>query len=299
MRMFAVSGTGSLTAALLLALTPFAAAAQSVGASDDAAPATDQATAAPLDAHDSAVLGQALTFDPADLTQAPAKSLKLPSLASPAGPDVSGSDKNDGSGNIAIQQSLADGWNARVGIDLGVAAPPTVSYQPDGPLPGTSGANSGVAWASMDVNSLASINARIDPASRQGRIGTRLQHSLALGSDYSLTLRDDVSLSDALGASGDAATAPAGLPVMALPRTTGGTATEPVWNNKPGVQFNILPTGTTLAANLASASNDAVTHNQLSAEQKLYGPLHVTTSVTDLGESTVNKSITAGFKLNW
>jgi hypothetical protein len=37
----------------------------------------------------------------------------------------------------------------------------------------------------------------------------------------------------------------------------------------------------------------------LSAEQKLYGPLHVTTAVTDLGQTTSNKSITAGFKLNW
>jgi hypothetical protein len=40
-------------------------------------------------------------------------------------------------------------------------------------------------------------------------------------------------------------------------------------------------------------------HNTLSAEQKLFGPLHVTTSVSDLGEATVNKSITAGFKLHW
>lgn len=33
-----------------------------------------------------------------------------------------------------------------------------------------------------------------------------------------------------------------------------------------------------------SASNDPVTHNTLSAEQKLYGPLQVTTAVTDFGQ---------------
>jgi hypothetical protein len=31
----------------------------------------------------------------------------------------------------------------------------------------------------------------------------------------------------------------------------------------------------------------------------VYGPLHVTTSVTDFGHSTTSKSITAGLKLNW
>ena len=61
----------------------------------------------------------------------------------------------------------------------------------------------------------------------------------------------------------------------------------------------MLSTGTTLAAGLTSTSTDPVTHNKLSAEQKLYGPLHVTTAVSDLGQPVPNKSITAGFKLNW
>jgi hypothetical protein len=42
-----------------------------------------------------------------------------------------------------------------------------------------------------------------------------------------------------------------------------------------------------------------VTHNTFSAEQKLYGPLQVTTTVTDFGQMTSSKSITAGFKLHW
>jgi hypothetical protein len=48
-----------------------------------------------------------------------------------------------------------------------------------------------------------------------------------------------------------------------------------------------------------SASNDPVTHNTLSAEQKLYGPLQVTTAVTDFGQTTSSKSIGAGFELHW
>jgi hypothetical protein len=50
---------------------------------------------------------------------------------------------------------------------------------------------------------------------------------------------------------------------------------------------------------MTTASNDPVTHNTFSAEQKLYGPLQVTTTVTDFGQMTSSKSITAGFKLHW
>ena len=65
------------------------------------------------------------------------------------------------------------------------------------------------------------------------------------------------------------------------------------------MKFDILSTGTTLGAGITTASNDPVTHNTLSADQKLYGPLHVTTAVTDLGQPTASKSISARFKLNW
>ena len=65
------------------------------------------------------------------------------------------------------------------------------------------------------------------------------------------------------------------------------------------MKFKVLPTGTTLAAGLASTSLDPVTHNRLSAEQKLLGPFTITTALTDVGQTTANKSISAGFKLNW
>jgi hypothetical protein len=71
------------------------------------------------------------------------------------------------------------------------------------------------------------------------------------------------------------------------------------WGNEKAAKFDILPTGTTLGAGLVTASNDPITHNTLSAEQKVYGPLHVTTAVTDVGQTTSSKSITAGLKLNW
>ena len=84
-----------------------------------------------------------------------------------------------------------------------------------------------------------------------------------------------------------------------LPTTAQPSAQTEVYGNEKSVKFNIQPTGTTLAAGFTSTSNDPVTHNTLSADQKIFGPLHVTTAVTDIGEPTSRKSITAGFRLNW
>ena len=70
---------------------------------------------------------------------------------------------------------------------------------------------------------------------------------------------------------------------MTLP-PSGTPAAQQVFGNEKAVKFNILPTGTTLGAGFANASNDPVTHNTFSADQKLYGPLHVTTAVTDVGQ---------------
>ena len=62
---------------------------------------------------------------------------------------------------------------------------------------------------------------------------------------------------------------------MAAPPPRVDTADTKIWGSQKAVKFDILPTGTTFGAGLATASNDPVTHNTLSAEQKLYGPLHL------------------------
>jgi hypothetical protein len=306
MRIVALPGTGLILLALLLAGAPRPAAAEEPGAT--AAPPVESAEVSiadqpaegpPLDEATAAALGQALSFDPAALAaDAPAKPLAMPDLK-PAALDVSGSDKPDGSSRVAIKQPLpTTDWDSKVGVDLNAAAP-TLTYQPGAPLPGTQTGNAGAAWASVGLPNLASLDARVDPGNDQGRLGTTLQHSIPLGSGFSFALRDSFSVSDSLGVTGPTPSAPAGLPMMALPQTATSASTDPVWSNQPGVKLAILSTGTTLAANLASSSTDPVTHNTLSAVQKIYGPLHVTTSVTDLGEATANKSISAELKLDW
>jgi len=61
----------------------------------------------------------------------------------------------------------------------------------------------------------------------------------------------------------------------------------------------VLPTGTTLAADVASSNIDPTVHRTLRADQKLYGPLHLTAAVTDVGQPITNKSVGAALKFNW
>ena len=155
--------------------------------------------------------------------------------------------------------------------------------------------NTGAAWASVGVANIASVDARVDPSSEQGKLGTTLKQSIPLGRRFAVTVQDTYSVTENLS---QPSTAPADMPLMALPPAATPAAPQ-VFGNERAVKFNILPTGTTLGAGVTTASNDPVTHNTVSAEQKLYGPLQVTTAVTDFGQATINKKISAGFKLHW
>ena len=96
-----------------------------------------------------------------------------------------------------------------------------------------------------------------------------------------------------------------GLALLAAPARPaaaplgGAVAPEAIWSNQKEVKFDVLPTGTTLAAGIVSSNIDPVVHRTLRADQKLYGPLHLTTAVTDVGQPTANKSVGAALKFNW
>ncbi len=146
---------------------------------------------------------------------------------------------------------------------------------------------------------LASVDARVDPANDKGKIGGKLSHAVPVGKDLSVTLEDSYSMTESFS---PAAPAPATTASLAAPAPTTAPApagAEQVFDNAKSVKFNVAPTGTTFGAGWTTASNDPVTHHTLSADQKLFGPLHVTTSVTDVGQPTENKTITAGFKFDW
>jgi hypothetical protein len=261
--------------------------------STDTAPPADT----PLTPDESAVLGNALLFDPAHLADAkPAKPLRLPNLNGADKFDVSRTDKPDGSSTVVVKQPLANEWDAKVGADLSHAATSSDGYRPSKPFPVTAdGERSGAAWASVGLPNLISLDARVDPAKDQGKLGATIKKSIPLGDKFSVTLQDSYSVTETFS---PPATTPSDLPLMTAP-TVAALPAPQVRASQKAIKFDILGTGTTLGAGLTTASNDPVTHNTLSADQKLYGPLHVTTAVTNVGQAGSSKSISAGLKLNW
>ncbi len=305
MRARALTGAvGAVAAIGWLAMAP-AARAQDVRITAPAPSSSADDAQKPLTPDKSEMLGRALVFDPAALaSNRPPRTLKLPRLANPAGLDVKNTDKPDGSSSVAVKQPLTidtPDIDSNVGADVNVAAQPSSVYQPRGPLPGstTNDRGSAAAWASVGLPNLASVNARVDPTSDQGKIGGKLSHAVPVGKDLSVTLEDSYSMTESLSGAPIAPAPATTTTSLAAPPATATPGSEQVFDNSKSVKFNVAPTGTSFGAGWTTASNDPVTHHTLSADQKLFGPLHVTTSVTDVGQPTENKTITAGFKLNW
>jgi hypothetical protein len=271
--------------AVTMPLPSAAAFAQDAGAPPAATASATQADSAADDPE----FWSKLDLDPAPL-DAPAKPLKAPhSLVEDKNVGVTRSENADGSGSISLNRSLATTWGAKIGGDLGYSDAPSSAYDPTRPLPGASGADrSRAVWANVAVPGVGSVNARIDSNADQRKYGTSIARSIPLGSHLSVTAQDSYSVTESFGA-----------PAMSLATTRVSAAPPQAWGNNREVKLNVLPTGTTFGAGWSNATGDPITHNTFSADQKLYGSLHVTTSLTDVGEPTASKSVTAGFKMNW
>ena len=246
----------------------------------------------PLTPEENAILSNALIFDTAALANAPIKPLRLPRSPDSRGYDIKRTEKPDGSSTVVVKQPLPTEWDNSVGADLRPASTNTAF---DRPLPSTrDNFGGGTAWASLGVPNIGSVDARVDPSNEQGKLGTTFKQSIPFAGRFAVTLQDTYSVTETL-----ARPLPGSdMPMMALPPSANPTSPQ-VFGNERAVKFNILPTGTMLGAGMTTVSNDPVVHNTLTAEQKLYGPLQVTTAVTDFGQTTSNKSISARFKLHW
>jgi hypothetical protein len=295
--------TGILISAACALALPAAAQARDIFVT---APATDTETSVqqPLTPEESDLLSRVLTFDAAASPDAlPARTPSRPGLAQPQPLSVQGSEKSDGSRSVAVKQPFGTGEiDASVGADLNTAASLPDTVQPNAPLPGAiDGQGSASVWASIGLPNLASIDVRAGSANAQGQVGTTFKHAFPIGERLSVTMQDRVSATRSYDTMATDPSMAAGLPLTATPTPVAPSALDPgpVFGNERSLAFNYKPTGTTLAATSSSASNDPLTHHTLSADQQLIGPLHVTTAVTDPGEPTASKSITAGFQLQW
>jgi hypothetical protein len=254
----------------------------------DAVGVDDAAADQPISPEDRALIDKVLTdkalSDDAFATgkALPLKQPRRISLVTPKKLDVARAARPDGSSTVTLKQPLPIDWDAKVGADLGVAGNAPDTLQPPPVVLPTTHDNNGVgaAFASVDVASLATVDARVDPNADQSLLATTVTRSVPLGRQFGVTLQSRAQMTESYNQSST-------------------TDASRVWSNANTAKFNILPTGTTLAAGLSSTSTDPVTHNTLSAEQKLYGALNLTTAISDLGQSGENKSISARFKFDW
>ena len=284
-------------AAVLDTLAP---PANPADAPDPQAATPDPQAETPLTPEEAAALGQALMFDPDNYGEcqtrqaaAPARSEQLrqirrqPAPANRTAPArwwSSSRWRANGTPRSAPISTSRRRRRTAIGRTSRCRRPPTAQ-------------DSGAAWASVGVPNLATVDARVDPNNDQGKLGTTFKHSIPVDGQFSLTLQDSYSVTQTVGAP---TAAPSPVPLMTAPVATAAPApTQQVWGNQSAVKVDVMATGTSFGAGIVTASNDPVTHNTLSADQKLYGPLHVTTAVTDFGQPTVSKRITAGLKLNW
>lgn len=191
--------------------------------------------------------------------------------------------------NPVGERRASTGWDARLGVDYRRPSYPAADLQPDQLLADSVQEQStGVAWANVTTPGLesplgwdkTSIETRLDPAQEQGKLGTTLSRSVAIGSDVSVTLQNGYSVTRT-------------LPSPATSASQSGATSQ-------ALRFNLVPTDTTLALGAAISSSEDKWLRTLSAEQKLLGgPLSVTGSVSETGAGDTAKSLKAGFKRAW
>lgn len=230
---------------------------------------------------DDETLARALTIDPATFAQQ--KSVRTFKRAEPnASARWSRAHSPDGSSTLQVKTAIPGmSWDTAIGGELAIAGAPVTHYEVGGPLPGSiKETRGGAAWANIQVPDVGAVDVRVDPSFEQRKFGTGLQRAVPLGRAMSVTLENRLTVTETYASAG-AASAPQ------------------IWGNERSVKLNLHATGTTIAAAARSATDSTLDHRRFSAEQTIYGPLRVTTSVTDPGQPTVSKSIGAGMKFDW
>src|SRR5450432_4116842 len=216
-----------------------------------------------------------LNVDASTLTTGPASKAR-PAPQADTGADLSWSskDKPNGSAAVSVKQPVSPFLDARVGADMTVVNQSQTltgsdllrqKFSADAP-PSQS---SGTAWAAITAPGVASIwdktavEARLDPAQEQSKLGTSLSKSLPLSEQYSLTLQNGYNVIQ--------------QGIVPVP----GIAAHPARNyqSDQSAKLSITDTGTSFSASQSLASTDDRWLRKIGAEQKLFGGLSINGSI--------------------
>ena len=205
----------------------------------------------------------------------------------------SSSQKANGASGVSVKQSVSPFLDTRIGADMTVARQGTLTTSEllseklanGGSLPQSSGS----AWAAITAPGLASIwdktavEARVDPAQEQSKLGTSLSKSVPLSEQYSLTLENGYNLIQQ------------GL--VPVP----GIVSHPARSYETGqsAKLSITGTGTSFMAGQTLSTSDDKWLRKIGAEQKVFDGVTISGSVGETPSGAANKSISAGFKRSW
>jgi hypothetical protein len=217
--------------------------------------------------------------------------------SAPAGvePEMSwsGQDKPNGSRAVSVKQPLSPFWDARIGADMNVVDQQSALTNSDllrQKFDGQPSQSTGTAWAAVTAPGVGSIwdktaiEARLDPAQDQSKLGTSLSKSLPFwGDQYSLTLQNGYNVTQQSLA-----------PVIGI---TGHPARS--YQAEQSAKLSIADTGTSFIAGQSLSSTDDKWLRKIGAEQKLLDGVTVSGSVGETAQGATNKSVTAGFKRSW
>jgi hypothetical protein len=207
----------------------------------------------------------------------------------------SGQNKDDGSEAVTVKQPLSSFWDTRVGADLNVAPRAGTLTTNDllrekYSVGGAPAQSNGTAWAAMTAPGVGAlwdntaIEARVDPSQDQSKLGTSLSKAVPLGGNqYSLTLQNGYNVVQQGGAP---AIGYNGRPVRS-------------YETEQLAKLNIADTGTSLVAGQTMSTTDDKWLRKVGAEQKLFGGVNITGTISETLTGPSNKSLTAGFKHSW
>ncbi|MGO8913219.1 MAG: hypothetical protein ACLQDM_28390 [Bradyrhizobium sp.] len=313
---FGYGWAGLLLLAAGLGLTPLPAHAQAVPPNEEAnAPAMETEAADP----DETALKDDAALSDADIRDLDWSQLNvdastlMTSLASkaPGAPragtasDLTWSSKDNANGSaVSVKQPISPFWDTRVGADMTVTRQPATMSELLAEKVANGGSepqSSGTAWAAITAPGVATIwdktavEARVDPLQDQSKLGTSLSKSLSLSEQYSLTLQNgyDVIQQGAVPAHSSLPCADC-VNLSATP----GRATRN-YETEQTAKLSIADTGTSFSAGQTLSSYDDKWLRKIGAEQKLFGGVSVSGSISETPLGTSSKSISAGFKQSW
>ncbi|OQW56027.1 MAG: hypothetical protein A4S14_10785 [Proteobacteria bacterium SG_bin9] len=238
----------------------------------------------------------ALHFDTLTLQEIQSKQVRRGTQTTPGGNDVfwSSTPKSNGSAAVTVKRSVSPFWDARIGADMSVARDNPGAFmqsRPENYQPWDKTERStGTAWAAMTAPGVGAIwdktaiEARVDPFAERSKVGTSLSKSLPIDNDqYTLTLQNGFNVQQQ-----------GFVPGLPGPRHTAST-----YEMDRSAKFSINQTGTSLIAGQTHSTADERWLGKFGAEQKLFGDINVTGTVSQTPEGVLNKSISAGFKRSW